>query len=100
MASLVSRKYAVELPVAEYRGGCPASRSLLGLAKREFIHIAEVEHVRDVEIRVGAVPVKDTRGIPSELRPITIAGHVDGMGVSVSGLYHEAACKTAVDRSL
>src|SRR5260370_2922261 len=56
--------------------------------------------MRDIVRRRGSVAIEHARRLPTEARPVTIVGRVDGVGVGVSALEEEAAGDAAIDGGL
>ena len=59
--------------------GTPLVAHFLPLAERDLVDVAELEHVGDVEIRIGAVPIEYAGGVPTECRPVAVIGLVDAI---------------------
>ena len=97
---LVCGENSIELPIGEYRLGDPGVGELLIGAEWNLIQVSELEHVRNVVRRRGAVAVEDTGGVPTEGRPVAIVGHVDRMRISVGAFQEQSSRDSPVDRDL
>ena len=81
---------AAGLPAAEdLRSRAATIRPLLVLTQWQFVDVCQLEDLRGIETRLGAVAPQDVGIVPVKAGPPVIIRPIDGFRVRVGALNHE-----------
>src|SRR5207249_12244696 len=92
---------ASRLPTAEdLRGRSATTHPRLALPERQFIDVCQLEDLRGIETRLGAVAPQDVGIVPVKAGPPVVIRPIDGLRVRVGTLNHETLRELPRDGSL